>query len=49
MREELSQIEMKIREWESVNEAMCCYYKGQALQLKTQVGYLEAELKLVEE
>ena len=48
MKDELEQIEMELDKWENIDEAMYYYYKGQRLQLKAQIGYLEAELKIVE-
>lgn len=49
MKNELEQIEKELDKWEHLDEAMYYYYKGQRLQLKAQIGYLEEELKIVEE
>lgn len=43
MKNELEQIEKELDKWEHLDEAMYYYYKGQRLQLKAQIGYLEEE------
>lgn len=49
MKRELEEIEKKMNEWAEYEDmGMVWYYKGQHVQLKAQIGYLEAELKIVE-
>lgn len=48
MKAELENIEMELDKWENIDEVMYYYYKGQRLQLKVQIDYLETELKIVE-
>lgn len=48
MKDELEKIEIELDKWENIDKVMYYYYKGQRLQLKAQIGYLEAELKIVE-
>ena len=50
MKQEVVEIEKKMKEWAEYEDiGMVWYYKGQRTQLKAQIGYLEAELKIVEE
>lgn len=50
MRGELKAIDNAVKEWEKQgNESLYWYYKGQQLQLNAQIGYLDAELSMVEE